>query len=132
MKKILLVILICLGVSSCYLESSNLKGSTEMPFNYKARLMVKDYENLGRVRGEYQRYCVLFGLFCCGDTYSYDDLMNKAHELGGDSVINFTVDEDVSTPFWWFLFYRRTIKTNGLAVKLKKSNFEAKELYLDD
>ena len=50
--------------------------------------------------------------------YPYDDLMTQAEKKGGNSVINFVVDQDSSSPFWAWLYYRRTMRANGMAVKI--------------
>lgn len=118
MKRFIFIGLILCGLAGCADVKTFEYPNTDMPFAYKSRIGVKDYKILGRVRGNYARYCFLFGIFCTGDLYPYDDLMTQAEKKGGNSVINFVVDQDSSSPFWSWLYYRRTMRANGMAVKI--------------
>ena len=112
---------VLLLLSGCDTTNWRFSGSTEMPFSYRSSLAVKDYDILSEVRGEYRRICGLFSLFCFGEVYPYDDLMRQSQQLGGNSVINFVLDTDSSSPFWYPLYARKTVRANGLAIKVTKT-----------
>ena len=131
MKRFLIVLISCIFLTSCS-SLNELEGTTDLPVNYKTRISVKDYKIKGSVRGEYSRTCILMGLICSGGVYIYDDLIQKAQKMGGNSVVNMVVDSETSSPLWYFLFSKHTYRANGLAIEITKTDTKARELYLDD
>lgn len=99
-----------------------------MPFAYKARLSVKDYRVVGRVRGVYHQYCFLFNSFCINGTHPYDDLLNQAQEIGGDSVINFVLERGTFS-ILLDLYSSQTTVANGLALKILETKTSSLEVY---
>lgn len=135
MKKFLFVILCvcCLaGCSSVNELNQSTKLPVNLPINYKTRISVKEYKIKGSVRGEYTRTCILMGLICSGGVYIYDDLIQKAEKIGGNSVVNMVVDTESSSPFWYLLYSKKTYRANGLAIEITKTDTRARELYGDD
>lgn len=131
MKKFLFMILSLCCLAGCS-SFNELEGTTKLPVNYKTRISVKEYKIKGSVRGEYARTCILMGLICSGDVYIYDDLIQKAEKIGGNSVVNMVVDSESSSPFWYLLYSKKTYRANGLAIEITKTDTRARELYADD
>ncbi len=78
----------------------------------------KDYNVVGRVRGEYTKTCFLFNLVCSNNIFIADDLISKAKNMGADEVIDMVIDKQTSSWLWAFLFTHQSYRANGLAVKL--------------
>lgn len=119
-KKILCLIAI-LVVSGCsYLRVQTTEDITQMPYSrHQSYFRQKDYEIMGRVRGEYTKICLIFGILCNQDIEIYDDLLKKGLELGGNEVINVVVDENVSSLVTYPLFSRHRFIANGIAIKIE-------------
>lgn len=91
-----------------------------MPYSrHQSYFRQKDYDVKGRVRGEYTKICLLFGILCNQDIDIYDDLLKKGMELGANEVINVVIDENVSSLVTYPLFSRHRFVANGLAIKIK-------------
>lgn len=123
MKKIFLLLLLCISLTGCQLltrENTTENALIDLSHSY-SRLAVKDYEVKGVVHSEQSAYCFFFGLFCSKDIFIHDDLMRKTEKLGGNHVINVVIDKNVSSPFWYILFSKQTYKADALAVKLTKT-----------
>ncbi len=129
MKRTIILLGMLFFLSGCDTSNWRFSGSTEMPLSYKTPMAVKDYEILDTVHGEYSRICLLFSLFCFGEVYPYDALMQQAIQKGGNSVINFVTDTDTSSPFWYPLYMRKTVRVNGLAIKLTKTKQNVRYSY---
>ena len=123
MKKIFLLLLLCISLTGCQLltrENTTENALIDLSHSY-SRLAVKDYEVKGVVHSEQSAYCFFFGLFCTKDIFIHDDLMRQTEKLGGNHVINVVIDKNVSSPFWYVLFSKQTYRADALAVKLTKT-----------
>ena len=78
----------------------------------------KDIDILGSVSAEGTSYGVL-GMVSWGDS-GYGELLKKAKTLGGEGVMNVTVDTNFTEILYGVLYYSLTNKLNGVAYKYKK------------
>jgi hypothetical protein len=114
--------MICvLSLSGCsYLRVQTREDATQMPYSrHQSYFRQKDYDIIGRVRGDYTKICLFFGILCNQDIQIFDDLLNKSIELGGNEVINVVVDENISSIATYPLFSRHHFIANGMAIKIK-------------
>lgn len=104
-------------------EMRSSKSDTFSPYSnsQNVRLATTDYIKVGQVEGEFTKTCFLLNTFCYGDKmYIYDDLLKKGQAMGADIISNVNVDPDTRSILWGILYYRKSYKANGLALKLKK------------
>ncbi|MBO7332332.1 MAG: hypothetical protein J6U64_01550 [Alphaproteobacteria bacterium] len=119
-KKILCLVMILLVSGCSYLRIQTKEEATQMPYSrHQSYFRQKDYDVMGRVRGEYTKVCLLFGILCNQDIDIYDDLLKKGVELGANEVINVVIDENMSSLVTYPLFSRHRFVANGLAIKIK-------------
>ncbi len=138
MKKVFLILSVFL-LSACTSGNYNYQmptaGIAEVATKGSTKLKYKDYEVLGTVRGEYQRNCFLLDLFCFGDAFIYDDLVQKSIQMGGNTILYSVVDEERSSLFWTLIYSQKRMKANALAIKVRqdfeKPNSKALTVYAD-
>jgi len=84
--------------------------------SYRIEFDRDDIEILGPVESEASSRWYFF-VVSSGNS-GYADLMKAAREVGGDGVMNVTLDTQYSN---WFLFYAKiTVKLQGLAYRYKR------------
>ena len=119
MRSILFVLSLVLLTSCADISTIVTNNEPEMPTSKLSTGFVnKDYNVVGRVRGEYTKTCFLFNLVCSNNIFIADDLISKAKSMGADEVIDMVIDKQTSSWLWAFLFSYQSYRANGLAVKL--------------
>ena len=119
MRSLLFVLCLFLLASCADVSTIVSKNDPEMPIStLSTDFTRKDYNVVGRVRGEDVKTCFLFNLICTNDIYIADDLISKAKNKGADEVIDLVIDKQTSSWLWVFLFSHQSYRANALAIKL--------------
>ena len=119
MRSILFILSLALLTSCADISTITSKNEPEMPTSKLSTDFIhKDYNVVGRVRGEYTKTCFLFNLICTNNIFIADDLISKAQNMGADEAIDMVIDKQTSSWLWAFLFSYQTYRANALAIKL--------------
>lgn len=121
MKKFIFCLISLLILSGCgAVKSLTAESDSAMPYrNHQTHFVNKPYKIVGRVRGDYKRFCVLADLICFGQEFVYDDLLNQGKKQGANEVINVVKESQGISPIWFILFsYEHTV-ANGLSVYIQ-------------
>jgi len=118
MKKFVITLILLCSLTACgTMKSLQAESDSTMPYrNHQTHFVSKPYKIIGRVRGEYSRWCFLAGLFCFGDDFIYDDLLRKGQKQGGNEVINVVRETEGVSPLWFLLFSHENTVANGLTI----------------
>ena len=121
MKKLCIALFLLGLLSGCGpINKLQAESDSNMPFrNHQTRFLNKPYKIVGRVRGEYSRWCFLAGLMCFGDDFIYDDLLKQGQSQGGNEVINVVRESQGVSPLWFLLFSHETTVANGLTIYIQ-------------
>lgn len=90
MRKFVVALVLALSLCGCSaVKSLQAESDSQMPYrNHQTHFVTKPYKILGRVRGEYSRWCFLLDVVCFGDEFVYDDLLKQGQKQGANEVIN--------------------------------------------
>ena len=124
MKKFAIALILLYSLTACgTMKSLQAESDSVMPYrNHQTHFVSKPYKIIGRVRGEYSRWCFLAGLFCFGDDFIYDDLLSKGQKQGGNEVINVVRETEGVSPLWFLLFSHENTVANGLTIYVQQGD----------
>ena len=121
MKKFVAALCLLVALSACSsVKSLQAESDSQMPYrNHQTHFANKPYKIVGRVRGEYSRWCFLLDIVCFGDEFVYDDLLEKGQKQGANEVINIVRETRNTSPIWFVLFSHENIVANGMSVYIQ-------------
>lgn len=124
MKKFAIALILLCSLTACgTMKSLQAESDSVMPYrNHQTHFVSKPYKIIGRVRGEYSRWCFLAGLFCFGNDFIYDDLLSKGQKQGGNEVINVVRETEGVSPLWFLLFSHENTVANGLTIYVQQGD----------
>ena len=121
MKKFVAALVLALSLCACSsVKSLQAESDSVMPYrNHQTHFVTKPYKIVGRVRGEYSRWCFLLDIVCFGDEFVYDDLLKQGQKQGANEVINIVRETRNTSPIWFVLFSHENIVANGMSVYIQ-------------
>ena len=109
---IAVLVLAILSIGSASAPEASMVHLNWGTFGEAAIMPVKDFETLGWVYTENTFTVDKKSGTIIGETFSYQELLKKAHELGADAIINVVIDKKNEEVVKRTPFYRMIIDSN--------------------